>query len=266
VSPRRSSARQRRVAAGQVRIGTSGWQYAHWRELFYPPELRTAEWFAHYAERFDTVEVNNTFYRLPEASTFDAWRRQAPPGFVYAVKFNRFGSHMKKLLDPEGTISKFLQRALHLEETLGPVLVHLPPRWKVDVERLARFLDVAVAGAGRRVRWAVELRDPSWLIEPVYQVLRDHDAALCVHDILPNVPDLATASWVYQRFHGGRWYDGLYDDVALDAAAARIKAHRARGRDVYAYFNNDLKGHALVNARDLREKVAPERRRPVRGT
>jgi uncharacterized protein YecE (DUF72 family) len=193
------------------------------------------------------VEINNTFYRLPVAATFDAWRRQAPPGFLYAVKFNRFGTHMKKLLTPEQTIGRFLERALRLEHTLGPILVHLPPRWKVNVERLAAFLDVAVSGPGRKLRWAVELRDPTWLVEPVYQVLRER---------LPNHPDLATTSWVYERYHGGRWYDGLYDAQAMTVAAARARAHLARGRDVFVYFNNDLHGHALTNARDLEARLA----------
>ncbi|MCW8139933.1 MAG: DUF72 domain-containing protein [Planctomycetota bacterium] len=247
-------------ARGDARVGTSGWQYRHWRGVFYPDDLRPAEWFEHYAGRFDTVEVNNTFYRLPEAATFAAWRRQAPPGFLYAVKFNRFGSHMKKLLDPEQTVGRFLERALELEHTLGPVLVHLPPRWKVQVDRLARFLDVATSGEGRRVRWAVELRDPSWLCAPVYRVLRERDVALCLHDMLPNHPDLTTAGWTYLRFHGGRWYDGAYDDAALAEAARRVEAHRARGRDVYVYFNNDLHGHAVRNAADLRARLRPRRR------
>ncbi|MCO5171387.1 MAG: DUF72 domain-containing protein [Planctomycetes bacterium] len=247
-------------ARGDARVGTSGWQYRHWRGVFYPEGLRTAEWFDFYAGRFDTVEVNNTFYRLPEAATFTAWRRQAPAGFLYAVKFNRFGTHMKKLLDPAQTVGRFLERALELEHTLGPVLVHLPPRWKVQVDRLARFLDVATSGQGRRVRWAVELRDPSWLCEPVYRVLRERGVALCLHDMLPNHPDVVTADWTYLRYHGGRWYDGAYDDAALDEAARRVEAHRARGRDVYVYFNNDLHGHAVRNATDLRARLRPRRR------
>lgn len=263
---RRAAGRPRPSRRGEVRVGTSGWQYRHWRGVLYPPELRVADWFARYAATFDTVEVNNTFYRLPRPATFEAWRAQAPPGFVYAVKFSRFGTHMKKLLDPEGTIGRFLEGALRLEHALGPVLVQLPPRWGVEVERLARFLDVAAAGPGRRLRWAVELRDPSWLIEPVYQVLRDHGAALCIHDRLPNHPALVTADWTYLRFHGGRWYDGLYDDAALDRAATLVRAEQARGRDVYAYFNNDLHGHAVRNALDLRTRVAPAhaRRRAAR--
>src|SRR5262249_32458430 len=150
---------------------------------------------------------------------------------------------------------------LRLEAALGPILVHLPPRWRVNVDRLAAFLNVAVSGPGRRLRWAVELRDPSWLIDPVLQVLRERDVALCVHDLLPHHPDLATTSWVYHRFHGGRWYDGLYDAEALTLAAGRVRAHLERGRDVYAYFNNDLHGHALTNAAELRARF---RRRPAR--
>jgi uncharacterized protein YecE (DUF72 family) len=240
---------------GTLRIGTSGWQYAHWRGLFYPRELRTSGWFARYAEVFDTVEVNRTFYRLPERETFEAWREQAPPGFLYALKFSRFGSHMKKLLDPEDTVGLYLERAAPLEELLGPILVQLPPRWAVNVDRLARFLDVATT-LGEDVRWAVEVRDASWLVEPVFRALREHGAALCIHDLLPGHPALLTTDWTYLRFHGVR-YGRSYAPAALDRAASLIRAWRDAGVDVYAYFNNDIGGHAVTNAQELRARLEP---------
>jgi uncharacterized protein YecE (DUF72 family) len=235
---------------GQLRVGTSGWQYDHWRGVFYPPALKKSEWFAHYAEHFSTVEINNTFYHLPKAETFEAWRRQAPPGFCYVLKFSRYGSHIKKLKDPDGSVGVFLDRAERLGGLLGPVLVQLPPGWSANVERLGAFL----AAAPRRRRWAVEFRHPSWLCEEVYQVLRRHRAALCVHDLLPDHPREVTADWVYLRFHGpGPWGD--YPHQALSASARRIRDHLAEGRDVFAYFNNDAHGYAVRNALALRRYV-----------
>ena len=119
-----------------VRIGTSGWVYQHWRGIFYPRGLPPSEWFAHYAREFDTVEINNSFYRLPDAGTFDAWREQAPPGFLYAVKASRYLTHLKKLKDPEDPLRRFFERAGHLGATLGPVLYQLPPRWRFNGPRL----------------------------------------------------------------------------------------------------------------------------------
>ncbi len=236
---------------GTFRVGTSGWQYDHWVGVLYPPEMDKADWFSRYAESFDTVEVNNTFYHLPEARTFDAWRQAAPEGFLYTLKFSRYGTHMKKLKDPEGTIGMFLDRAERLDEHLGVILVQLPPNWRPDVARLAAFLDRAPA----RHRWAVEFRDPAWLCEEVYGVLRDHNAALCVHDLILDHPREATADWVYLRFHGPS-DDETYTRQALTGSARRIAEHRRSGRDVFAYFNNDAQGHAVSDASDLRRYVA----------
>jgi uncharacterized protein YecE (DUF72 family) len=232
-------------------IGTSGYQYDDWRGRFYPSDLPKSAWFAHYAEHFDAVELNATFYRLPEASTFDRWRNAAPAGFCYALKFSRYGTHMKKLKDPGGPIELFVERARLLGPTLGPILVQLPPRWHVDVGRLRAFLEAVP----KHYRWAIELRDPSWLCEDVYALLRKHGAALCVHDLIERHPRVQTADWVYLRFHGDR-YSGSYSPQALSAAARRVRAHLANGRDVYAFFNNDVGGHAVRNAADLRRYVA----------
>jgi uncharacterized protein YecE (DUF72 family) len=233
-----------------LRIGTSGWQYDHWRGLFYPAELPKRSWFAHYAERFDTVEVNNTFYRLPSADTFQAWHDQAPSGFLYAVKYSRFGTHMKKLKDPENHVTRFLERSAPLRPRLGPILVQLPPNWPVDVGRLDAFL----AMTPKTLRWAVEFRNPSWLCDDVYACLSKAGAALCIHDMLPDHPREVTADWVYLRYHGGQ--TGNYGSDHLAAEAESIRAHLAGGRDVYAYFNNDLGGHALRNAEELRRSAA----------
>ncbi|MCE3242993.1 MAG: hypothetical protein K0Q83_3500 [Deltaproteobacteria bacterium] len=146
--------------SGNYRIGTSGFHYKHWKGIFYPENLSSKQWFAYYASQFDTVELNNTFYRLPPETYFDAWRAGAPDGFCFALKFSRYGSHVMKLKNAGDTIRRFTERAERLADHLAPILVQLPPRWDVNVERLADFL----AAAPRRHRWTVEFRDPRWLI------------------------------------------------------------------------------------------------------
>jgi uncharacterized protein YecE (DUF72 family) len=246
----RGARKERRRARGRLRVGTSGYQYDHWRSLFYPKGLAKRRWFAHYASHFDTVEINNTFYGLPSEHTFDAWREEAPEGFCFALKFSRYGSHLKRLQQPRDTIGRFLERADRLEDTLGPILVQLPPRLSPDLERLEAFLEAAP----RDRRFALEFRDPRWLCEPVYELLRRHGAALCVHDLVERHPREITADWVYLRFHGER-YAGSYSHQFLTAEAARIRRELGRGLDVYAYFNNDQDGHAVGNALDLRRYV-----------
>jgi uncharacterized protein YecE (DUF72 family) len=237
---------------GRLRVGTSGYQYRHWRGVFYPERLRATDWLAYYAARFDSLELNATFYQLPPARRFDAWRRQVPEGFLFALKFSRYGSHLKHLRAPRGTLGRFVPRARHLGAALGPVLVQLSPRWDADPGRLDAFL----AAAPRDLRWAVEFRDARWLCDPVLRVLAAHGAALCIHDLLPGHPRELTADWTYLRFHGGRARGGGYTPQALGAAAARIRRWLARGCDVHAYFNNDAGGHAPADAAALRRYVA----------
>lgn len=239
------------MSSGAFRIGTSGYQYDHWRGVLYPRDLPKKRWFDRYAEEFDTVEINNTFYNLPSASTFDAWREEAPRGFCFALKFSRYGSHMKKLQDPEDSIGNFIDRAKRLRRRLGPVLVQLPPRWKANPERLDEFL----SEAPERYRWAIEFRDTSWLSDTIYGVLRAHGAALCLQDMIPGHPRVLTADWTYVRFHGEE-YDRSYSHQLLTAQARWIADFLRRGIDVYAFFNNDKGGHAVRNARDLRRYVA----------
>jgi uncharacterized protein YecE (DUF72 family) len=238
---------QRRPTGAEVRIGTSGFQYDHWRGPFYPNDLPRRRWFEHYAERFNTVEINNTFYNLPKAETFDRWREQAPDGFLYVLKYSRYGTHIKRLKDPARHVDVFMERAARLEDHLGPILVQLPPNWHADVQRLAAFLDAVP----REQRWAIELRDPDWLREEVYAVLGDHGAALCLHDMIDDHPRVVTAGFVYLRFHGDH-YRGSYSPQALSGVARRIRGHLQDGRDVFAFFNNDEQAYAVENALDLR--------------
>jgi uncharacterized protein YecE (DUF72 family) len=242
-----------RRARGQLRIGTSGYQYPHWRSVFYPERLPTREWLRYYSTRFDTVEINNTFYQLPSEKTFDTWRETAPEGFCFALKFSRYGSHVKRLKDPAPTIQRFLERAERLRLSLGPILVQLPPRWHVAPDRLEGFFSAAPP----EHRWAIEFRDPSWLCEEVYAILRRHEAALCVHDLIERHPREITAPWMYLRFHGER-YAGSYSHQALRAEAKRIRSHLRDGLDVFVYFNNDAEGYAPKNAEQLRRYVGAD--------
>ena len=190
-----------------ARIGCSGWQYRHWRGSFYPADLPASRWFDYYAARFDTVEINNTFYRLPEASTFSAWRAQAPPRFLYAVKASRFLTHMKKLKNPVDPLRRLFQGARLLRQTLGPVLYQLPPRWRVDPERLAAFLRALPT----QRQHAVEFRDDSWYRDDVFALLHRHGVALCLHDMAGSATGkIAVGPFVYVRFHGPQKYSGKY--------------------------------------------------------
>ena len=221
----------------------------------YPSSLPARRWFEHYAGLFDTVELNTTFYRLPSADTVDEWVTQAPPDFVYAVKLGQYGTHRKKLKDPADWLPHHVERVDALGAAAGPTLVQLPPHWHRDPERLDRFLEVAP----RRHRWAVEVRDPSWLHDDVYEVLARHHAALCHHDLLPDHPWEPTTDWAYVRFHGphaaDESYAGRYTGRRLWRVADRLVALLEDGHDVYAYFNNDIGGAAVADATWLRDRL-----------
>jgi len=240
---------------GRARIGTSGWQYRDWRGPVYPAQLPARRWFEHYTSLLETVELNATFYRLPAERTVDRWAAAAPTGFVYAVKLGAFGSHRMKLRDAASWLPNHLDRVRRLGAAMGPTLVQLPPRWKRNIERLDELLTVAPSD----IRWAIELREPSWLHDDVYELLRCHDAALCFHDLLPDIPWVPTASWTYVRFHGPRAMDdpyrGRYGGRRLARPAALMRQWLADGLDVYAYFNNDFDGHAVADAAWLAKRL-----------
>ena len=246
-----------RTVTGDLRVGCSGWSYADWRGLVYPADRPPAQWLATYARWFDTVELNSTFYRLPALSTVDRWAAEAPPGFMFAVKVGQFGSHRKKLKDAESWLANHLERARRLGPHLGPNLVQLPPRWRRNPGRLDEFLDACP----RDIRWAVEVRDPSWLHDDVYDVLARHGAALCLHDLLPDHPWELTTTWTYVRFHGpdacNHPYRGRYGPDGLRAVAEQLDSWRSSGVDVFAYFNNDYDGNAVVDATRLRAMLDP---------
>jgi uncharacterized protein YecE (DUF72 family) len=231
---------------GVLYVGTSGWQYRDWRGTFYPKGLAQARWLRHYAERFQTVELNNSFYRLPEASSFEHWREETPDDFVVAVKASRFLTHLKRLRDPEGPVDLFMERAGHLGPKLGPVLLQLPPRFRADPERLAATLD----RFPRKVRVAVEFRDDSWYTDGVRRVLEDRGCALCLADSPHRrTPEWRTATWGFVRFHEGTATPfPCYGERALSTWAERIARHWKADQDVFCYFNNDQRACAVRDA------------------
>ncbi len=237
------------------RVGCSGWSYKDWRGLVYPADAPARTWFSLYAERFDTVEINNTFYRLPAETTVEGWAAQAPPGFCYSLKVGQFGSHRMKLRDAASWLPNHLDRVERLGAHLGPNVLQLPPRWRRDVGRLEEFLAAAPAS----MRWAIELRDPTWLHDDVFAVLARHGAALVLHDLLPRHPWVCTTDWTYLRFHGPRAieepYRGRYGGRRLAPVARRLRGWLDDGIDVYAYFNNDYEGHAVSDAEWLAERL-----------
>jgi uncharacterized protein YecE (DUF72 family) len=233
--------------SGRLFIGTSGYQYQHWKGRFYPPELPTKRWIEHYMRHFDTLELNRTYYKLPSPETVDAWRVRAPRGFTYAVKYSHFATHRKKLKDPEEPIERFTNLVCRLQETLGPILVQLPPRFHANAGRLAEFLQAVP----KQYRWAIEFRDPTWLNEAIFSLLEKCGVALCIHDMVKDHPRRVTATFTYLRYHG-QGYGGRYSAQSLSAEARRIRRSLRHGVDVYAYFNNDREGHAVNNALTLR--------------
>jgi len=236
-----------------VLVGTSGWQYRDWRGAFYPMELAQREWLAHYAARFTTVEINASFYRLPERSRFAAWRDATPDDFVLCPKASRYLSHMKKLKDPEEPVGRFVAAIRGLGDKLGPVLLQLPPNFPANLDRL----DAALAEFPRGVRVAVELRHESWFTESTRALLAARGAALCLADRRSRwvSPLWRTADWGYVRFHEGAGPWPCYERDALADRAGAV-AELYGSAEVYCFFNNDPRGCAVRDARWFAEECA----------
>jgi uncharacterized protein YecE (DUF72 family) len=226
-------------------VGTSGWHYRDWRGAFYPATLPTRGWLAYYASQFCTVELNNTFYRLPTAEAFRAWRDTVPGDFVFAVKASRYLTHYRRLRDPEEPVERLLGAISGLGDKTGPVLLQLPPDLRADVAALERVFE-AFAG---RVRLACEFRHESWHTEDVYGLLRDRDVALCLADRRNrHGPVVRTASWGFLRMHEGTAEPRPhYGSRALHSWIDRIADLWGRHAECFVYFNND---HRACAARD----------------
>lgn len=234
-------------------IGTSGWVYPHWKHIFYPSDLPQSRWLEYYTQHFKTVELNNTFYRLPNEKTFDNWHDRCPGDFRYAVKASRFITHIKKLNDIDEPLETFLNRARRLRGKLGPVLYQLPPGQHRNDDKLETFISLLPGD----IKHVLEFRHESWLDDRVFAIMSKHNVGLCVFD-MPGLtcPITATADFGYIRFHGsGGMYSGCYSDSELEDWSVRISELSKKLDEVYIYFNNDADGHAIGNARTLRQML-----------
>jgi uncharacterized protein YecE (DUF72 family) len=254
--------RSSRDSSHRVRVGCSGWNYAHWRNgVFYPPRCAPRNWLRYYARFFDTVEINMTFYRLPKTAIVQRWVEESPDGFTFAVKVSRYVTHVKRLLDVPQHLPLLYERIEPLLRSpkLGPLLWQLPPTFQADHDRLARALEHLHSipnGSGRR--HAFEFRHPSWFTEQTYTLLREHNVALVIGD-RPQVNDFQTheltADFTFVRFHGGtRGRNGNYSHGELDEWAERLERWSTEV-DVFAYFNNDWEGYAIENALYLKRRL-----------
>lgn len=237
------------MTAGTIHIGTSGWHYKHWKGAFYPQDLKDADQLGFYTQQFNTVEINNSYYRVPSEATFQKWQATVPDNFLFAVKANRYLTHLKKLQDVRQTAADFIQRASRLGKKLGPVLFQLPPNWNINTETLANFMDALPAGH----RYAFEFRNASWYDDHVYQILHDHNCAFCIYQLAGHLSPLQlTADFVYVRLHGpGGKYQGSYTEAALAEWAEHAQSWQQSGKTVFFYFDNDQQAHAVANAKTL---------------
>lgn len=242
------------AGAGKIRIGTSGWRYEHWKGPFYTGSLSGDAFLDYHSERFDTVEINSSFYRLPKPETVRRWRESVPDGFIFSFKANRYITHMKKLKDPETALSRMSEVVRLLEGKLGPILFQMPPGWGFDPDRFSAFLDCLPS----KYRYAFELRDPSWLVPAAYEALAEAGAAFCIYDFAGRLsPKMVTADFVYIRLHGPEDtpYRGQYSTKALAGWAGAVSGWSAQGRDIFCYFDNDEDGFAAQDAPRLRKML-----------
>jgi uncharacterized protein YecE (DUF72 family) len=236
---------------GQTYIGTSGWNYKHWLGTFYPAGTKAAGQLPYYVSLMDTVELNNSFYHLPDRDTFKNWKAHTPDNFIFAVKASRYITHMKKLKDPKEPLKILIQNSRGLGKKLGPVLFQMPPGWKINYERLEAF----IKALPRKLRFTFEFRNITWYDDRVYDLLQRNNCAFCMYELNGHQsPQVVTADFVYVRLHGpGAKYQGSYTDSTLKTWATQIKSWQRAGKDVYIYFDNDQAGYAAFNAVRLKE-------------
>jgi uncharacterized protein YecE (DUF72 family) len=237
----------------KIYIGTSGWSYKHWRGTFYPQEIKVKNHFSYYLQHFNTVEINNSFYRLPSEETFLNWKKIVPDDFIYVIKANRFITHIKKLHDPAVTLAPFIDHVKLLGKKLGPVLFQLPPFMKSNTLLLEAFLEELP----KKFRYVFEFRNPDWYKPEIYNLLKKHNCAFCIYELAGHIsPSQITADFVYLRLHGpGNKYQGSYSDETLQTWADECLKW-SETKDVFVYFDNDQNGYAAFNALKLRELIA----------
>ncbi|OEU79612.1 MAG: hypothetical protein BA865_10990 [Desulfobacterales bacterium S5133MH4] len=236
----------------ELRIGTSGWTYDHWKKLFYPENLPKSRWLEYYGKHFDTVELNATFYRLPKPKTFENWKRRTPDYFLWAVKANKYITHTKRLKEPVEALERFYAAASGLEEKLGPILFQLPPSLSFDEKKFNNFCQYLNPSQ----RHTLEVRHPSWISDRLFSILKKFNIALCIADTAGRYPyhEVVTADFLYIRLHGSKkLYASEYSEGELQAWAEKITGW---SKDTYLYFDNDFGGYAVKNAKRLKKILA----------
>lgn len=232
-----------------IKIGTSGWTYPHWKGLFYPEKHPKSRWLEYYAGHFDTVELNATFYRLPKIETFEKWRQRTPASFLWSLKASRYLTHVRRLRDPEDPLTRFYDTAVGLGAKLGPILFQLPPGLSFETDLLQTFLDHLDTSR----RHVIEVRHSSWINDRFFSRLENHNIAFCISDTAGRYPysETLTADFVYVRLHGSKTlYKSLYTEEELAHWAEKITGWK---RDTFVYFDNDFECHAISNAARLKE-------------
>ena len=239
-----------------IHIGTSGWSYDHWKGPFYPDKIKGQDMLSTYAEHFQTVEINNTFYRLPSKETLKKWKDTVPDKFLFSVKANQYITHRKKLNDPAESIENFFDRIKILDEKLGPILLQLPPRWHKNRERLSEFIEVLP----KEYRYVFEFRDKSWFSEDIIKLLSQTNCAFCIYDLEgEETPEHVTTDFIYIRMHGpGAKYQGSYSKNLLEEWTKKFARWGKDNKEIFCYFNNDYAGHAPDNAELLQKLVVDD--------
>jgi uncharacterized protein YecE (DUF72 family) len=234
---------------GKIHVGTSGWHYKHWVGTFYPPGTKDLDQLTYYIRFFKTVELNNSFYRLPPSQKITNWRKFVPTDFIFSVKASRYITHAKKLNLGKDNIRLFFNSVRRFKEKLGPILFQLPPRWKLNADRLHHFLRVLP----KKYRYTFEFRDPSWYNDEVYKLLRKYNCAFCIYELGGyHSPIITTADFVYIRLHGpGAKYSGSYPKNKLKKWAVLCENWSKQGKEVFIYFDNDQAGYAAFNAQTI---------------
>ena len=238
-----------------IHIGTSGWSYKHWRNLFYPPDVKPANWFHYYADRFNTVELNSSFYRLPTVKTVEGWAQKAPEGFLFCPKMNRLLTQYKKLREPEEPLERFFEVFAPLQGKMGPVLVQLPPSGSFNYDVAEHFFQLLQTSYGANT-FVLEIRHLSWLHTDALTLMAQYNIGLVISQSDGRFPyaEMPTATTIYVRFHGPEaLYASNYSTEMLQAYADKFSRWRQEGHTIWAFFNNDIHGFATENARQLIE-------------
>ena len=240
---------------GQIHIGTSGWSYKHWKEIFYPPKLASTKWLPYYTQTFCTTEINGSFYRLPNQDTVIKWMEQVPPGFIFCPKMSRYLTHMKKLKNPEEPLERFFTIFEPMKKVMGPVLIQLPPMLKFDYETAERFFEI-VKNNYQEYEFVLEVRHPTWLREESLTLMTKYQIGFVISQSEDKFPysEMITAKNIYIRFHGpGQLYASSYPEGMLKEFAKKFKKWVKEDHCIWAYFNNDIHGYAIENAKRLME-------------